>query len=178
MKTYYGSFVPCKSNRNTYITLHTVMKSLYTNVKYHCETSWYFSVHCLSQSLRNYKEEANIKSSEKALAMPGQPGLEKDCGWSVLICGHAHRVKKWRIVGKILTWRTVVLNLMYVHTCMWIQLPQIIIGSIHLFSYTWDGWGGFANGGGHVHSGETDEANFIRYGRRRSDRIGTARFLW
>ena len=51
---------------------HTVMKSRYTNVKYHCEISWYFSVHCLLQSLRNYKEEAKIKPSEKALAMPGQ----------------------------------------------------------------------------------------------------------
>ena len=48
------------------------MKSRYTNVKYHCEISWYFSVHRLPQSLRNYKEEAKIKPSEKALAMPGQ----------------------------------------------------------------------------------------------------------
>ena len=48
------------------------MKSRYTNVKYHCEISWYFSVHCLPQSLRNYKEGAKIKPSEKALAMPGQ----------------------------------------------------------------------------------------------------------
>ena len=48
------------------------MKSRYTNVKYHCEISWYFSVPCLPQSLRNYKEEAKIKPSEKALAMPGQ----------------------------------------------------------------------------------------------------------
>ena len=48
------------------------MKSRYTNVKYHCEISWYLSVHCLPQSLRNYKEEAKIKPSEKALAMPGQ----------------------------------------------------------------------------------------------------------
>ena len=48
------------------------MKSRYTNVKYICEISWYFSVHCLLQSLRNYKEEAKIKPSEKALAMPGQ----------------------------------------------------------------------------------------------------------
>ena len=51
---------------------HTVVKSRYTNVKYHCEISWYFSVHCLPQSLRNYKEEAKIKPSEKALAIPGQ----------------------------------------------------------------------------------------------------------
>ena len=72
MKTYYDSFVLCKSNHNTHITPHTVMKSRYTNVKYHCEISWYFSVHCLSESLRNYKEEAKIKPSEKALAMPGQ----------------------------------------------------------------------------------------------------------
>ena len=43
------------------------MKSRYTNVKY-CEISRYFSVHCLPQSLRNYKEEAKIKPSEKALA--------------------------------------------------------------------------------------------------------------
>ena len=48
------------------------MKSRYTNVKYHCEISWYFSAHCLPQSLRNYKEEAKIKPSEKALAMPGK----------------------------------------------------------------------------------------------------------
>ena len=76
MKTYYDSFVLCKSNRNTYIQPHTVMKSRYTNVKYHCEISWYFSVHCLLQSLRNYKEEARIKPSEEALAMPGQQALE------------------------------------------------------------------------------------------------------
>ena len=75
MKTCYDSFVLCKSNHNTHIIPHTVMKSRYTNVKYHCEISWYFSVHCLPQSLRNYKEEAKIKPSEKALAMPGQ----KDC---------------------------------------------------------------------------------------------------
>ena len=36
------------------------------------EISWYFSVPCLPQSLRNYKEKAKIKPSEKALAMPGQ----------------------------------------------------------------------------------------------------------
>ena len=72
MKTYYDSFVLCKSNDNTYIIPHRVMKSRYTNVKYHCEISWYFSVPCLLQSLRNYKEEAKIKPSEKALAMPGQ----------------------------------------------------------------------------------------------------------
>ena len=48
------------------------MKSRYTNVKYHCEISQYFSVHCLKHSLRNYKEEAEIKPSENALAMPGQ----------------------------------------------------------------------------------------------------------
>ena len=72
MKTCYDSFVLCKSNRNTYIITHNVMKSRYTNVKYHCEISWYFTVHCLPQSLRNYKEEAEIKPSEKALAMPGQ----------------------------------------------------------------------------------------------------------
>ena len=72
MKTYYDSFVLCKSNHNTYIIPHTVMKSRYTNVKYHCEISWYFSVYCWPQSLRNYKEEAKIKPSEKALAMPGQ----------------------------------------------------------------------------------------------------------
>ena len=48
------------------------MKSRYTNVKYHCEISQYFSVHRLKRSLRNYKEEAEIKPSEKALAMPGQ----------------------------------------------------------------------------------------------------------
>ena len=72
MKTYYDSFVLCKSNHNTYIIPHTVMKSRYTNVKYHCEISWYFSVPCLPQSLRNYKEEAKIKPSKKALAMPGQ----------------------------------------------------------------------------------------------------------
>ena len=53
------------------------MKSRYTNVKYHCEISWYFSVHCLPQSLRNYKEEAKIKPSEKALAMPGQLKLKQ-----------------------------------------------------------------------------------------------------
>ena len=51
------------------------MKSRYTNVKYHYEISWYFSVHCLPQSLRNYKEEAKIKPSKKALAMPGQQAL-------------------------------------------------------------------------------------------------------
>ena len=72
MKTYCDSFVLCKSNRNTCIIHHTVMKSCYTNVKYHCEVSWYFSVHCLPQSLWNYKEKAKIKPSEKALAMPGQ----------------------------------------------------------------------------------------------------------
>ena len=72
MKTYYDSFVLCKSNHNIYITPHTVMKSHYTNVKYHCEISWYFSVHYLPQSLRNYKEEAKIKPSEKALAMPAR----------------------------------------------------------------------------------------------------------
>ena len=72
MTTYYDSFVVCKSNHNTYIIPHTVMKSRYTNVKYHCEISWYFSAHRLPQSLRNYKEEAKIKPSEKALAMPGQ----------------------------------------------------------------------------------------------------------
>ena len=44
------------------------MKSRYTNVKYHCEISQYFSVHRLKHSLRNYKEEAEIKPSEKALA--------------------------------------------------------------------------------------------------------------
>ena len=44
-------------------------------MKYHCEISWYFSVHRLPQSLRNYKEEAKIKPSEKALAMPGQKHL-------------------------------------------------------------------------------------------------------
>ena len=76
MKTYYDSFVLCKSNHNTYIIPHTVMKSRYTNVKYHCEISWYFSVHCLPQSLRNYKEEAKIKPSEKALAMPGQSNFD------------------------------------------------------------------------------------------------------
>ena len=76
MKTYYDSFVLCQSNRNTYIQPHTVMKSRYTNVKYHCEISWYFSVHCLPQSLWNYKEEARIKPSENALAMPGQQALE------------------------------------------------------------------------------------------------------
>ena len=43
------------------------MKSRYTNVKYHCEISQYFSVHRLKHSLRNYKEEAEIKPSEKAL---------------------------------------------------------------------------------------------------------------
>ena len=48
------------------------MKSRYTNVKYHCEISQYFSVHRLKHSLRNYKEEAEVKPSEKALAMPGQ----------------------------------------------------------------------------------------------------------
>ena len=53
------------------------MKSRYTNVKYHCELSWYFSVPCLPQSLRNYKEEAKIKPSQKALAMPGQWGRDK-----------------------------------------------------------------------------------------------------
>ena len=47
------------------------MKSRYTNVKYICEISWYFSVHCLLQSLRNYKEEAKIKPSEKALDSQG-----------------------------------------------------------------------------------------------------------
>ena len=72
MKTYHDSFVLCKSNHNTYTKPNTVMKSRYTNVKYHCEISWYFSVHRLPQSLRNYKEEAKIKPSEKALAMPGQ----------------------------------------------------------------------------------------------------------
>ena len=72
MKTCYDSFVPCKSNHNTYIIPHTVMKSRYTNVKYHCEISWYFSVPRLPQSLRNYKEEAKIEPYEKALAMPGQ----------------------------------------------------------------------------------------------------------
>ena len=48
------------------------MKSRYTNVKYRCEISWYFSVPGLPLSLRNYKEEPKIKPSEKALAMPGQ----------------------------------------------------------------------------------------------------------
>ena len=48
------------------------MKSRYTNVKYHCEISWYFSVHCLPQSLRNSKEWAKIKPAEKALAVPEQ----------------------------------------------------------------------------------------------------------
>ena len=72
MKTYYDSFVLSKSNHNTYIKPHTVMKSRYTNVKYLCEITWYFSVHCLLQSLRNYKDEAKIKPSKKALAMPGQ----------------------------------------------------------------------------------------------------------
>ena len=47
------------------------MKFCNTNVKYHCEISWYFSVHCLPQSLRNYKEEAEIKPSEKALRCQG-----------------------------------------------------------------------------------------------------------
>ena len=64
MKTYYDSFELCKSNRDTYIMPHTVMKSRYTNVKYHCEISWYFAVHCLLQSLRNYKGEAKIKPSK------------------------------------------------------------------------------------------------------------------
>ena len=72
MKTHCDSFVLCKFNRNTYIIPHTVVKSRYTNVKYHCEIYWYFSVHCLPQSLRNYKEQAKINPSEKALAMPGQ----------------------------------------------------------------------------------------------------------
>ena len=72
MKTYYDSFVLCKSNRNSYIIPHTVMESRYTNVKYYCEISWHFTVHGLPQSLRNYKEEAKIKPSEKALTMPGQ----------------------------------------------------------------------------------------------------------
>ena len=72
MKTYYDSFVLCKSNHITYIIPHTPMESRYTNVKYHCEISWCFSEHRLPQSLRNYKEEAKIKPSEKALAMPGQ----------------------------------------------------------------------------------------------------------
>ena len=53
-------------------TVSNKKKSRYTNVKYHCEISWYFSVPCLPQSLRNYKEEAKIKPSVKALAMPGQ----------------------------------------------------------------------------------------------------------
>ena len=52
------------------------MKSRCTNVKYHCEISQYFSVHRLKHSLRNYKEEAEIKPSEKALAMPGQQKRE------------------------------------------------------------------------------------------------------
>ena len=88
MKTHYDSFVLCKSNRNTYIIPHNVVKSRYTNVKYHCEISWYFSVHCLPQSLRNYKEEAKIKPSEKALAMPGQ-------SFNVSLCSHRsqHRYK-------------------------------------------------------------------------------------
>ena len=51
---------------------HTVMKPCCTNVKYHCEISWYFLVPCLPQSLQNYKEETKIKPSEIALAMPGQ----------------------------------------------------------------------------------------------------------
>ena len=72
MKTYCDSFVLCKSNRNIYTIPHTVMKSRYTNVKYHCEISRYFSVHCLPHALRNYKEETEIKPSENALAMPGQ----------------------------------------------------------------------------------------------------------
>ena len=78
MKTYYDRFVLCKSDHNTHIIPHTVMKSRYTNVKYHCEISWYFSVHCLPQSLRNYKEGAKIKPSEKALAMPGQSSYISD----------------------------------------------------------------------------------------------------
>ena len=61
------------------------MKSRYTNVKYHCEISWYFSVHCLSQSLRNYKEEAKIKPSEKALAMPGQKSNHTDDGVHLIL---------------------------------------------------------------------------------------------
>ena len=77
MKTHCDSFVLCKFNRNTYIIPHTVVKSRYTNVKHHCEISWYFSVHCLPQSLRNYKEQAKIKPSEKALAMPGQKNRSK-----------------------------------------------------------------------------------------------------
>ena len=72
MIKYNDSLTLCKSNHNTYIIPHTVMKSRYINVKYHCEISRYFSVPCLPQSLRNYKEEAKIKPSEKALAMPGQ----------------------------------------------------------------------------------------------------------
>ena len=72
MQTYLDSFVLCKSNHSAYITPHTIVKSRYTNVKYHFEISWYFSTLCLPQSLRNYKEEARIKPSEKALAMPGQ----------------------------------------------------------------------------------------------------------
>ena len=48
------------------------MKSRYTNVKYHCEISQYFSVDRLKHSLRNYKEEAEIKPPGNVLAMPGQ----------------------------------------------------------------------------------------------------------
>ena len=71
-KPHCDSFVLCKSNSNTHIIPHTVMISRYTNVKYHCEISQCFSVHRLKHSLRNYKEEAEIKPSENALAMPGQ----------------------------------------------------------------------------------------------------------
>ena len=72
VKTYCDSLVVCKSNRNTYIIPYTVMKSRYIHVKIHCEISRYFWVNRLPHSMRNYKEEAEIKPSENALAMPGQ----------------------------------------------------------------------------------------------------------
>ena len=65
MKTYCDWFALCKFNLNAYIEIHTVMKSRYTNLKYHCEIYWYFSEHRLPHSPRNYKEEA-----KKYLRMP------------------------------------------------------------------------------------------------------------
>ena len=76
-------------------TQHMVTKSRYTNVKYHCEIYWYFSVHCLPQSLRNYKEEAKIKPSEKALAMPGQSILYRLA--FILSCHHADNIIRYFI---------------------------------------------------------------------------------
>ena len=59
------------NNHTSYVIPHTVIKFRYTNLKYHCEISWNFSVHRWPHSLRNYKEEAKINPSENVLVMPG-----------------------------------------------------------------------------------------------------------